>query len=49
MRTSRADRMRAELKDIKGELRKMMHLPIAEQGGSGYGNSSPVGSPIMLC
>jgi RNA-directed DNA polymerase len=32
MRKSRADRMRAKLADIKGELRRMMHLPIAEQG-----------------
>ena len=32
MRKSRADRMRTKLKEIKGELRRMMHLPIAEQG-----------------
>jgi len=32
VRKSRADRMRAKLGEIKGELRRMMHLPIAEQG-----------------
>ena len=32
VRKSRADRMRAKLKEIKGEMRRMMHLPIAEQG-----------------
>ena len=32
VRKSRADRMRTKLKEIKGELRRMMHLPIAEQG-----------------
>ena len=32
MRKSRADRMRAKLKEIKGELRRIMHLPIAEEG-----------------
>ena len=32
VRKSRADRMRAKLKEIKGELWRMMHLPIPEQG-----------------
>lgn len=32
LRKSRADRMRTKLKELKGELRRMMHLPIAEQG-----------------
>jgi group II intron reverse transcriptase/maturase len=32
VRKSRADRMRAKLEEIKGELWKMMHLPIPEQG-----------------
>jgi group II intron reverse transcriptase/maturase len=32
VRKSRADRMRAKLKEIRRELRRMMHLPIAEQG-----------------
>jgi RNA-directed DNA polymerase len=32
MRKSRADRMRDKLKEIKGELRRMMHLPIPKQG-----------------
>jgi len=32
MRKSRADRMRVKLKEIREELRRMMHLPIAEQG-----------------
>jgi RNA-directed DNA polymerase len=31
-RKSRADRMRAKLKEIREELRRMMHLPIPEQG-----------------
>lgn len=32
MRKPRADRMRVQLKEIRGEPRRMMHLPIAEQG-----------------
>ena len=32
VRKSRADRMRAKLKEVKGELWRMMHLPIPEQG-----------------
>ena len=31
-RKSRRDRVRAKLKEIKGELRRRMHLPIPEQG-----------------
>jgi len=31
-RKSRRDRVRAKLKEIKGELRQRMHLPIPEQG-----------------
>jgi RNA-directed DNA polymerase len=32
LRKTRADRMRTKLKGIKEELRRMMHLPIPEQG-----------------